>query len=100
MPDVWKKIDQCMNQDWRMLEEFVQAGVQAGQFRPIYIPIIEKMLKGTFREITDYHFLVHHDVSLLQAYEYMVDILINGLLPSKVKGKDIYASGVVNRKTI
>ena len=82
LPDVWKKIDQCMNQDWRMLEEFLDAGVQAGQFRPVYIPIIEKMIKGTFREITDYHFLAHHDVSLSQAYEYMVDILINGLIPS------------------
>ncbi len=74
------QLDQIVSRNWTIVEEFLRLGIETGQLRSIYIPVIEKMIKGTMNEIVDYQFLAENNVSLCQAKEYMVDILINGLI--------------------
>jgi AcrR family transcriptional regulator len=76
-----EKLEKLMSRSWIIVEEFLKLGIETGQLRSIYIPIIERMIAGTMNEIIDYRFLADNNVSLCQAKEYMVDILINGLIP-------------------
>ena len=76
-----KYLEQTMSSNWTIVEEFLRLGIETGQLRPIYIPVMEKMIAGTMHEIVDYQFLADNNVSLHQAKEYMIDILINGLIP-------------------
>ena len=78
-----EKIEQMLSENWKVIEEFLQIGVNSGQLRSIYIPVLEKMVRGTKNEIINYHFLAENNVSLNQASAYMVDILIYGMIPQK-----------------
>lgn len=77
----FEKLEKIMSKSWITLEEFLKLGIETGQLRSIYIPVIKKMIAGTMNEIVDYQFLADNNVSLCQAKEYMVDILINGIVP-------------------
>ncbi len=74
-------LERMLSRSWIIVEEFLKLGIEAGQLRSIYIPIIEKMLVGTMNEIVDYRFLADNNVSLCQAKECVVDIVIHGLIP-------------------
>ena len=47
-----EKLEQIMSRSWVLVEKFLQQGIETGQIRPIYIPIIEKMLAG-IRTVAD-----------------------------------------------
>lgn len=79
MPSEWKRIEDFMNEHWTVIEEFLHLGIEKGHFRPVYLPVLQKMIRGSINEIIDYHFLVRNNVSLIQAKTYMVDILLYGL---------------------
>jgi len=79
MPSEWKRIDHFMNEHWAVIEEFLRLGIEKGYFRPVYLPVLQKMVRGSINEIIDYHFLMRNNVSLMQAKMYMVDILLYGL---------------------
>jgi AcrR family transcriptional regulator len=74
-------LEKIMNKNWLLVEDFLKLGIESGQLRLIYIPIVEKILAGTMHEIIDYQFLADNNVSLCQAKEYLVDIVIHGLIP-------------------
>ncbi len=76
-----QQLEQIMDRSWITVEEFLKLGIETGQLRSIYIPVIEKILAGTMNEIIEYQFLADNNVSVHQAKEYVVDILINGLIP-------------------
>lgn len=74
-------LEKIMNKNWILVEEFMELGIESGQLRLIYIPIVEKILAGTMHEIIDYRFLADNNISLCQAKEYVVDIVLHGLIP-------------------
>jgi AcrR family transcriptional regulator len=76
----FENLENIMSRCWITVEKFLELGVETGQLRSIYIPVIEKMLVGTMNEIVNYQFLADNNVSLYQAKGYVVDILINGLI--------------------
>lgn len=80
LPAEWERIDRFMSRNWQTIEEFLQLGIREGHFRSVYVPIVEKMIKGTFNEMDNYHFLAQNNVSLYQANEHMVDILLYGII--------------------
>ncbi|MEN6567652.1 MAG: TetR/AcrR family transcriptional regulator [Veillonellales bacterium] len=83
LPAEWERIERFMSRNWRTIEEFLRLGIQQGYFRYIYVPIVEKMIKGTFREVDNYCFLAQNNVSMYQVNEYMVDILLYGIVSPK-----------------
>lgn len=76
-------LEQIIDRNWETVEKFLRQGIESGQLRSIYIPVMEKMISGTLNEIVNYQFLADNNVSLCQAKEYMFDILINGLIPQR-----------------
>lgn len=74
-----EQLEQIMRKNWAIVEEFLKLGIESGQIRSIYIPIIEIMIKGTMHEMVDYRFLADHNISLIQAQDSMIDILLHGV---------------------
>ncbi|BBB90107.1 MAG TPA: TetR/AcrR family transcriptional regulator [Methylomusa anaerophila] len=83
LPAEWDKFDRLMDEKWGGIEKFLQEGIENGHLRPISLPIIKKMLSGAHKEIIDYRFLVHHNISLLQALTYTADVLMYGILADR-----------------
>jgi AcrR family transcriptional regulator len=77
----FEKLESIMSKSWITVEGFLELGIETGQLRSIYIPVLKKMISGTMHELADYRFLADNNVSLCQAKEFLVDILINGIIP-------------------
>lgn len=80
MPAEWDRIRRFMDQHWVFLEEFLNEGIATGKLRPVYLPVVQKMLKGCTNEMVDYQFLMEHNISLDQAKSCMIDILTYGIV--------------------
>lgn len=83
LPAEWRKIEDFMDEEWGMIEAFLQQGIVSGDFRPIFLPIIHKMVKGAIKEFMEYDFLLQHNVSFDDMVSYMADILMYGITASK-----------------
>ncbi len=79
MPAEWDRIERFMERHWVFLEGFFNDGIAKGEFRPVCLPILQKMLKGCMNEMVDYRFLVQHGISLTEAKSCVVDILTYGM---------------------
>ena len=49
----FEKLENIMGKSWLTVEEFLKLGIETGQLRSIYIPVIKKMLSGTMNEVNN-----------------------------------------------
>ncbi|MDU2065397.1 MAG: TetR/AcrR family transcriptional regulator [Sporomusaceae bacterium] len=80
MPQEKEKIDRFFDEEWMTLEAMLKEGIDQGEFRPVYLPILQRMIRGTMEEIIEYPFLTEHNISLKEATDCIGDILMNGVL--------------------
>lgn len=80
-----EKIDKIIERDYQIVTAFLKLGVKMGEIRRVYLPVFEKMIRGTMNEIVNYQFLAENNVSVDKARDYMMDILIYGLIPHESK---------------
>ncbi|BBB90089.1 MAG TPA: TetR/AcrR family transcriptional regulator [Methylomusa anaerophila] len=83
LPMEYEKFDRFNDQEWERMDIFLREGIQKGHLRPVCLPVVKKILDGTRKEIVNYQFLVHNSISLGEAFTYMVDVLLNGMLAQK-----------------
>lgn len=82
-PGLWKKAHQSAQEQWTMIEQVLQEGIDAGCFRPIYIPAVRKMLQGGVNEIANSEFLLEQKKSFSEMLEHFTEIVIYGIMMPK-----------------
>lgn len=84
-----KKLDEIFEKQYLIVTDFLELGVKMREIRWVYLPVFEKMIRGTMNEIVDYQFLAKNNVSVDKARDYMMDILIYGLIPHESNNIEI-----------
>lgn len=80
MPFEWEKFKLFVDEEWEFLCDFLQKGIENGQLRPVSLSIVKKLIDSSMREIVDYEFLIHNNISLAQAVTELIDILMYGIV--------------------
>ena len=83
-PGLWKRAHESVEAQWDMIDEVLRQGVDAGYFRPIYVPVVRKVLQGAVNEISEYDFLLEQRKTFHEMIGFITDIVIHGImLPEK-----------------
>lgn len=83
-PGLWKRAHESVAAQWDMIDEVLRQGVDAGYFRPIYVPVVRKVLQGAVNEISEYDFLLEQRKTFHEMIGFITDIVIYGImLPEK-----------------
>lgn len=80
MPFEWEKFKLFADEEWEFLCDFLQKGIESGQLRPVSLFIVKRLIDSSMREIVDYEFLIHNNISLAQAVAELIDILMYGIV--------------------
>ncbi|MEG6585308.1 TetR/AcrR family transcriptional regulator [Dendrosporobacter sp. 1207_IL3150] len=80
MPHQWKKIEKSIDELWEIIDALLSEGKQKGVFRPVFFPAMRVMFRGSFHEFANYAFLLQNRVTVKEMINYMVDILMYGIV--------------------
>lgn len=79
-PGLWKRAHESAEAQWDMIDEVLREGIDAGCFRPIYVPVVRKLLQGAVNEISDYDFLLEQRKTFHEMIGFITDIVIYGIM--------------------
>ena len=79
-PGLWRRAHESAEAQWDMIDEVLREGIDAGCFRPIYVPVVRKLLQGAVNEISDYDFLLEQRKTFHEMIGFITDILIYGIM--------------------
>ena len=79
-PGLLKKAHKAKDEQWSIIEGVLQEGIDAGCFRPIFVPVLRKVLQGSVHEIMDYDFLLQNKTSFDEMIGHITDIILYGLI--------------------
>ena len=83
-PGLWKRAHESAEAQWDMIDEVLREGLEAGCFRPIYVPVVRKLLQGAVNEISENEILLEQRKTLHEMNGFITDIVIYGImLPEK-----------------
>lgn len=83
-PGLWKRAHESAEAQWDMIDEVLREGIETGCFRPIYVPVVRKLLQGAVNEISEYDFLLEQRKTFHEMIGFITDIVIYGImLPEK-----------------
>lgn len=83
-PGLWKRAHESVESQWDMIDSVLREGIAAGCFRPVYVPVVRKILQGAVNEITEYGFLLEQRQTFQEMIGHITDIVIYGImLPEK-----------------
>lgn len=80
LPGEWEKFGRFAEEKWEMLEGLLKEGIEKGELRPVCLPIVEKMIYGSKKEMVDRQFLSEHNPSLKDTCRYIADVLMYGMI--------------------
>lgn len=86
-PREWEKIERHLDDKWKIIEKILQEGIEQKLFRPVYVPCVKKIIKGAINESIDSNFLIGNQVQLTKLYEYMVDVILYGIIDQNTTDK-------------
>ena len=79
-PGLWEKAHKSQEEQWNVIDDVIKEGIEAGCFRPIFVPVLRRVLQGAVREIVDYDFLLQHRTSFHEMIGHITDIVIYGIM--------------------
>jgi AcrR family transcriptional regulator len=85
-PGLWEKAHKSQEEQWDVIDNVIKEGIEAGCFRPIFVPVLRKVLQGSVREIIDYDFLLQHRTSFHEMIGHITDIVIYGIMAPEKQG--------------
>lgn len=83
LPGVWNKIEQFIDADWSTVETILQQAIEAKCFRPIYIPLVINILKGSTKQILSYDFSACGDISKPDMFNLLAEVVLYGVVKPK-----------------
>lgn len=90
-PVLWEKARKNQDEQWEIINGVVQKGIEDRQFRPVFVPVLQRMLLGSVREIIDYNFLLQHRTSIEEMVAQITDIVLNGIVMTENNGQETAA---------
>lgn len=82
-PGLWKKAHQAQEEQWNVLDAVLREGIETGCFRPVFVPVLRKVLQGSVHEIIDYDFLLRNRTSFDEMIGHITDIVLYGIMAPK-----------------
>jgi AcrR family transcriptional regulator len=79
-PGLCKKAHKSQEEQWDVIDAVLKEGIRDGCFRPIFVPVLRKVLQGAVNEIIDYDFLLQQRTSFDEMIGHITDILIYGIM--------------------
>ena len=79
-PGLLKKAYKAKEEQWAVLEGVLQDGIAAGYFRPIFVPVLHRLLQGAIHEIMDYNYLLENKTSFEEMIGHITDIVLYGII--------------------
>ena len=79
-PGLLKKAHKAKEEQWALLEGVLQEGIAAGYFRPIFVPVLHRLLQGAIHEIMDYNYLLENKTSVDEMIGHITDIVLYGII--------------------
>ena len=79
-PGLLKKAHKAKEEQWALLEGVLQEGIAAGYFRPIFVPVLHRLLQGAIHEIMDYNYLLENKTSFDEMIGHITDIVLYGII--------------------
>ena len=79
-PGLWAKAQKSAEEQWILINNVLYEGIAEGCFRDIYVPVVQKMLRGAVDAIVDEEFLLENKMSFHEMIGHVTDILIFGII--------------------
>lgn len=80
-PGLWAKAQNSAEQQWSLINAVLRDGIAEGCFRDIYVPVVQKMLRGAVDAMTaDEDFLLENKLCFHELMGHVTDILIHGII--------------------
>ncbi len=79
-PSVWKAIDAELDSEWEPIFEVLQQGMRDGIINPVSLPVLKQIVMSSIDSFMYTDMLSASGISYQKALEYMVDILMKGVL--------------------
>jgi AcrR family transcriptional regulator len=79
-PGLWAKARKSAEDQWILINNVLREGIAEGCFREIYVPVVQKMLRGAVDAIADEEFLMENKLSFHEMIGHVTDILIYGII--------------------
>lgn len=79
-PQQWQLIEEVNQQEWEHVRIILEQGVAEGIFRPIQLPILIHMYTGTLNQLIDAQLGNPHQMTILDALNAVIDILLGGIV--------------------
>jgi len=79
-PGLWEKAHKSQEEQWDVIDNVITEGIEAGCFRPIFVPVLRKVLQGAVSEIIDYDFLLQNRTSFHEMIRHITDIILYGIM--------------------
>ncbi|GKV56784.1 TetR family transcriptional regulator [Sporosarcina sp. NCCP-2222] len=82
-PNEWVKIEKLLQDEWETVREIIEIGIHNEEFRPVDVPSVLQVLKGSSMAIFDPEFLAYSKKSLAEVVQSMVDFVMHGIINRK-----------------
>lgn len=78
-PKPYKRLMESVNGGWRLVEEYLERGMQEGKIAQVSLPIVMAMVEGTVKKFMDSRILVENGLTYEEGKEEMVKVIMNGI---------------------
>jgi len=86
LPEEQEKIDRFRDEEWGLIKEIINKGVEAKYIRPVNTAIVKMIYNGILDQLSNFKYLSLNNLNPKEAAEIMIDILLNGLVELDIKG--------------
>ncbi|MCG7408520.1 TetR/AcrR family transcriptional regulator [Paenibacillus sp. ACRRX] len=80
-PAQWEKIDGMLKDDWAMLRELIEEGMEQGVIRKQNVAFLMKLITDAVNSTLDQRFFAKQNISLPDAMNAIADVILFGLVP-------------------
>lgn len=85
-PGLWEKAHKAQEEQWDIIDNVINEGIAAGCFRPIFVPVLRKVLQGSVTKIVDYEFLLQQRTTFHEMIGHIMDIILYGVMAPEKQG--------------
>ena len=79
-PEIYKKVEERLENGWETTLDILNRGVEEGVVRPIKLPILKMMLEASIEQFFQRDILKDNDMTYSEGLDAVVDILIEGII--------------------
>jgi AcrR family transcriptional regulator len=89
LPEEQEKINRFREEEWSLVKEIINKGVEAKYFRPVDPAVIKMLFNGISDQLSNYKYLSENNLNPKEATSIMVDLLFNGLLEPEKRDESV-----------